>query len=84
MKCGTQFLKQGKNIIIVTINVIGIGLDGVVGLNQLVREIVKRATLLVGSDRHLSYFSDNNAESIVIKDLLIFSTNKMLSPSKVK
>ncbi|MDE5096903.1 MAG: precorrin-6y C5,15-methyltransferase (decarboxylating) subunit CbiE [Trichodesmium sp. St16_bin4-tuft] len=62
--------KQGKNIIIVTINVIGIGLDGVVGLNQLVREIVKRATLLVGSDRHLSYFSDNNAESIVIKDLL--------------
>ena len=53
-----------------TINVIGIGLDGVSGLNQLVREIVKRATLLVGSDRHLRYFPDHNAKSIVLGDVL--------------
>ena len=53
-----------------TINIIGIGLDGVVGLNQLVRDIIKRATLLVGSDRHLGYFSNHNADSIVLGDLL--------------
>ena len=53
-----------------TINVIGIGLNGVVGLNQFVQEIVKRATLLVGSDRHLGYFSNHNAESIVLGDVL--------------
>lgn len=53
-----------------TINIIGIGLDGVVGLNQLVLDIIKRATLLVGSDRHLSYFSNHNAESILLGDVL--------------
>ncbi|WP_293142579.1 precorrin-6y C5,15-methyltransferase (decarboxylating) subunit CbiE, partial [Okeania sp. SIO3I5] len=53
-----------------TINVIGIGLDGVSGLNQLVREIVKRATLLVGSDRHLRYFPNHHAETIVLGDVL--------------
>ncbi|MGD1807368.1 precorrin-6y C5,15-methyltransferase (decarboxylating) subunit CbiE [Dapis sp. BLCC M126] len=53
-----------------TINVIGIGLDGVSGLNELVRKIVERATLLVGSDRHLRYFPNHSAETIVLGDVL--------------
>lgn len=53
-----------------TINVIGIGLDGVSGLNKLVQEILKRATLLVGSDRHLRYFPNHNAEIILLGNVL--------------
>ncbi|MGB3513666.1 MAG: precorrin-6y C5,15-methyltransferase (decarboxylating) subunit CbiE [Microcoleaceae cyanobacterium] len=53
-----------------TINVIGIGLDGAVGLNESVRQIVERATLLVGSDRHLSYFPNHPAETVVLGDVI--------------
>ncbi|NET46244.1 precorrin-6y C5,15-methyltransferase (decarboxylating) subunit CbiE [Okeania sp. SIO2B3] len=53
-----------------SINVIGIGLDGVVGLNESVRKIVERATVLVGSDRHLRYFPNHSAEIIVLEDIL--------------
>ncbi|MGP0128946.1 MAG: precorrin-6y C5,15-methyltransferase (decarboxylating) subunit CbiE [cyanobacterium endosymbiont of Rhopalodia musculus] len=52
------------------IKVIGIGLDGAIGLTKPVQEIVNKATLLVGSKRHLSYFPNHTAEIIVIKDLL--------------
>lgn len=53
-----------------TINVIGIGLDGVIGLNESVQKIVERATVLVGSDRHLRYFPNHSAEIIVLEDIL--------------
>ena len=43
------------------IHVVGIGLDGAVGLQEQVREIVSKATLLIGSDRHLSYFPTHPA-----------------------
>ncbi|XHU95346.1 MAG: precorrin-6y C5,15-methyltransferase (decarboxylating) subunit CbiE [cyanobacterium endosymbiont of Rhopalodia gibba] len=52
------------------IKVIGIGLNGVIGLTKPVQEIVNKATLLVGSKRHLSYFSEHPAQIIVMRDLL--------------
>lgn len=48
------------------IHVVGIGLDGVAGLTAPVRQIVEQATILVGSDRHLSYFPDHPAERLVM------------------
>jgi len=50
------------------VHVVGIGLDGAVGLVASVREIVLRATLLIGSDRHLSYFPNHPAERLVLGD----------------
>ena len=44
-----------------TIDVVGIGLDGISGLSDEVRQLLDTATLLVGSDRHLSYFSEHPA-----------------------
>ena len=52
------------------IKVIGIGLDGAMGLTKPVQEIVNKATLLVGSKRHLSYFPNHPATIIVMGDLL--------------
>lgn len=49
-----------------TINIIGIGLDGAAGLSESVRQKVEMATLLVGSDRHLSYFSALGTPRIVL------------------
>lgn len=51
------------------LHVIGIGLEGAAGLSPLVQEIVAQATLLVGSDRHLSYFPQHPARRIVLGDL---------------
>ncbi|MCT7959551.1 precorrin-6y C5,15-methyltransferase (decarboxylating) subunit CbiE [Laspinema sp. D1] len=51
------------------IHVIGIGLDGVAGLTEPVRQIIESANLLVGSDRHLSYFPLHPAERLVIEDI---------------
>jgi precorrin-6Y C5,15-methyltransferase (decarboxylating) len=48
------------------IHVIGIGLDGTAGLTESVRHHVEQATLLVGSDRHLSYFPNYPGEQIVL------------------
>jgi precorrin-6B C5,15-methyltransferase / cobalt-precorrin-6B C5,C15-methyltransferase len=48
------------------IHVVGIGLDGAAGLTDSVRQIVERATLLVGSDRHLSYFPNQSASHWVL------------------
>ncbi|GAB4379352.1 MAG: bifunctional cobalt-precorrin-7 (C(5))-methyltransferase/cobalt-precorrin-6B (C(15))-methyltransferase [Elainellaceae cyanobacterium] len=49
------------------IHVVGIGLEGGLGLTHSVQQILKKATLLVGSNRHLSYFPD------YIGDRLTFS-----------
>lgn len=51
-----------------TVHIVGIGLDGASGLTDSVRQIVQEATLLVGSDRHLSYFPDRRADRIVLGD----------------
>lgn len=50
------------------IQVVGIGLDGAAGLTEKVLQIVEGATLLVGSDRHLSYFPDHPAQRLVLKN----------------
>jgi precorrin-6Y C5,15-methyltransferase (decarboxylating) len=50
------------------VHVVGIGLDGAAGLTDTVRQIVERATLLVGSDRHLSYFPNHPASCLVLGD----------------
>ncbi len=50
------------------IHVVGIGLDGVVGLGEKTRQLVEKATLLVGCDRHLSYFPNHPAKRLLIKD----------------
>ncbi len=52
------------------IEVVGIGLDGIAGLTKSVREIVDHATLLVGSDRHLSYFPSHRAKRIILGNFL--------------
>lgn len=46
------------------IHVVGIGLDGEVGLSENVRQIVSQASLLIGSDRHLSYFPQHPAQKM--------------------
>ncbi len=51
------------------IHVIGIGLDGASGLSESVLNLVAGATVLVGSDRHLSYFPEHSASRLVLKDL---------------
>ncbi len=50
------------------IHVVGIGLDGTSGLAESVRQVVDRATLLVGSARHLDYFADHPADRLVLGD----------------
>lgn len=51
-----------------SIHVVGIGLDGAMGLVEAVRQLVESATVLVGSDRHLSYFLHHRAKRIVLGD----------------
>lgn len=51
------------------IQVVGVGLDGEAGLTETVREVVKNATVLVGSKRQLSYFSNYQAKQIQLGDL---------------
>jgi precorrin-6Y C5,15-methyltransferase (decarboxylating) len=51
-----------------TIDVIGIGLDGVAGLTDKVRQLINHATILVGSDRHLSYFSNYPVQKLSLDD----------------
>ena len=52
-----------------TIHVVGIGLDGTAGLGETARETIQQATVLVGSDRHLSYFFDHPAQQVKLGDL---------------
>ncbi|HEY9705213.1 MAG TPA: precorrin-6y C5,15-methyltransferase (decarboxylating) subunit CbiE, partial [Allocoleopsis sp.] len=51
------------------IHVIGIGLDGILGLTDQVKHLIDEATLLVGSDRHLSYFPNFDGNKLILKDL---------------
>ncbi|NJR71034.1 MAG: precorrin-6y C5,15-methyltransferase (decarboxylating) subunit CbiE [Synechococcales cyanobacterium CRU_2_2] len=51
------------------IAVVGIGLDGAVGLAPAVLRQVEAATLLVGGDRHLAYFPDHPAPKLALGDL---------------
>lgn len=51
------------------IAVVGIGLDGGVGLTVAARKIVEQATFLAGSNRHLDYFPDHPATKISISNL---------------
>ena len=53
----------------VKISVVGIGLDGAAGLSKPVKEVVERATVLVGSKRHLGYFPHSSAEKIYLTNL---------------
>jgi precorrin-6B C5,15-methyltransferase / cobalt-precorrin-6B C5,C15-methyltransferase len=64
------------------IQVVGIGLDGAAGLTDSVRQIVDRATLLVGSSRHLSYFPDHAADRLTLGNLntAIHQIQQYLSP----
>jgi precorrin-6Y C5,15-methyltransferase (decarboxylating) len=52
------------------VHVVGIGLDGAAGLTDTVRQVVERATLLVGSDRLLSYFPNHPASRLVLGDFI--------------
>lgn len=52
------------------VHVVGIGLDGATGLTDPVQRIVERATLLVGSDRLLSYFPSHPASRLVLGDFI--------------
>lgn len=49
-------------------HIVGIGLDGATGLTDGVRQIIDRATILIGSDRHLSYFPNHPAQQILLGD----------------
>ncbi|MGL5065526.1 MAG: precorrin-6y C5,15-methyltransferase (decarboxylating) subunit CbiE [Microcoleus sp.] len=53
----------------VTIHVVGIGLDGAAGLSEPARQMIETAALLIGSDRHLSYFPQQSGERWVLEDL---------------
>ncbi|MGK7915874.1 MAG: precorrin-6y C5,15-methyltransferase (decarboxylating) subunit CbiE [Prochloraceae cyanobacterium] len=53
------------------IEVVGIGLDGAAGLTDKLRQVVERATLLVGSDRHLSYFPHLKVERLVLGNFIV-------------
>lgn len=48
------------------IHVVGIGLNGADGLVEEVRQLVWKATLLIGSDRHLSYFPNHPGQRLVL------------------
>jgi precorrin-6Y C5,15-methyltransferase (decarboxylating) len=51
------------------IDIIGIGLDGAIGVGDKVKKLVENATLLVGSARHLSYFPGHPTVRLVLSDL---------------
>ena len=51
------------------INVVGIGLDGSLGLSNQVKTIIQQATVLGGAQRHLSYFPEHPALKLPLKDL---------------
>ena len=52
-----------------TVHVVGIGLDGAAGLSESARQVVEMAALLIGSDRHLSYFPQQSCERWALEDL---------------
>lgn len=52
-----------------TVNVVGIGLDGAAGLSESARQVVEMAALLIGSEIHLSYFPQHSCERWALEDL---------------
>lgn len=48
------------------IHIVGIGLDGTAGLNEKINNLISEANLLVGSDRHLSYFPHHPSPRLVL------------------
>ena len=52
------------------IKIIGIGLSGRESLIRKVQEIIDHADLLMGSNRHLSYFPNCSANKIVLTNFL--------------
>lgn len=67
----TRIRKEDLTLAITPINVVGIGLDGLGGLSEKVQEIIAQATLLVGSDRHLSYFPEYTGRRIILGDVRV-------------
>lgn len=67
-----------------SINVVGIGLDGSLGLTDKVRRLIEEATFLVGSQRHLSYFAHHPAQKIILGNFLddIIDIRKALQEKK--
>jgi precorrin-6Y C5,15-methyltransferase (decarboxylating) len=55
------------------INVVGIGLDGAIGLSENILKIINHASVLIGSDRHLSYFPNHSGIKLEVKDFLEIS-----------
>ena len=51
------------------IEVVGISLDVAAGLSVAVKKLIKKATILIGSSRHLSYFPEHPATKIVLSNL---------------
>ena len=52
-----------------SLNVIGIGLDGLEGLGEKAREKIDQATIMVGSSRHLSYLKPSWCRHILLDDI---------------
>ncbi len=52
------------------INVVGIGLNGRESLTEKTQEIIDNANLLMGSDRHLSYFPHHPAKKVILTNFL--------------
>ncbi|MDJ0845547.1 precorrin-6y C5,15-methyltransferase (decarboxylating) subunit CbiE [Crocosphaera sp.] len=50
------------------IQVVGIGLNGRESLPKKIQTIVENANLLVGSDRHLSYFPEHLGDQVIIRN----------------
>lgn len=67
----TEITKEDLTLAITPINVVGIGSDGLGGLSDQVQEIIAQATLLVGSDRHLSYFPEYTGRRIILGDVRV-------------
>ncbi len=51
------------------VEVIGIGLDGIAGLNTNTLKLINSAKVLIGSSRHLSYFASHTAQKITLHNL---------------
>lgn len=50
------------------IHVVGLGLDGITGLNDATQALIAQATLIAGSSRHLSYVPPSTAKQLLIED----------------
>ncbi|MDY7012306.1 MAG: precorrin-6y C5,15-methyltransferase (decarboxylating) subunit CbiE [Cyanobacteriota bacterium] len=50
------------------LHVVGLGLDGTAGLGEATCATIEGATVLAGSDRHLTFFPHHRAKRIVLSD----------------